>query len=289
VPRRRPRLCGPLRCAPSSPRGHRHRFENAEDRRQRLVGDLDQSPAPVLKGDRHAVLLRSAREFCPCCHRTSLPESAPGTTMRLPEARSFLVTAPPAVRGKADALMGKSRSLWSNPGTAMAVLKGRGMPQTADPVLNRTNDHEVPLHLPAHRSSGHRRPSPLASAAGLVITTAAFAASSSGTASGAALASQTPHAYLIGRAFPPAGRASSASGSRVAQSNGAAGTIYYPLNFTNVSRAVLLPARLPRRLRDRPQRSSARPPRRLVHQGGRAHRRGRSGRDRPHDTAVRRR
>ena len=74
----------------------------------------------------------------------------------------------------------------------------------------------------------------VASAAGLVITTAAFAASSSGTASGAALASQTAR---ISSARVPACRASQLGvWVGVAQSNGAAGTIYYPLNFTNVSR-----------------------------------------------------
>jgi len=108
----------------------------------------------------------------------------------------------------------------------------------------------------------------VASAAGLVITTAAFAASSSGTASGAALASQT--ARISSARVPPAGRASSASGSAWPSPT----VRPEPSTTAELHQrepAVLLPARLPRRLRDRPQRSSARPPRRLVHQGGRAH------------------
>jgi hypothetical protein len=73
----------------------------------------------------------------------------------------------------------------------------------------------------------------VASVAGLVITTAAFATSSSGAASGAALASDTAR---VSSAAVPACRASQLGvWIGLAQSNGAAGTIYYPLNFTNVS------------------------------------------------------
>jgi hypothetical protein len=73
----------------------------------------------------------------------------------------------------------------------------------------------------------------VASVAGLVITTAAFATSSSGAASGAALASDTAR---VSPAAVPACRASQLGvWIGLAQSNGAAGTIYYPLNFTNVS------------------------------------------------------
>jgi Protein of unknown function (DUF4232) len=74
----------------------------------------------------------------------------------------------------------------------------------------------------------------VASVAGLVITTAAFATGSSGAASGAALASDTAR---VSSAAVPACRASQLGvWIGLAQSNGAAGTIYYPLNFTNVSR-----------------------------------------------------
>ena len=69
-----------------------------------------------------------------------------------------------------------------------------------------------------------------ASVTGLIATTAAFAASSSG----AALAADTTHAA------PAAVRACTASdlGAWVAvtQGNGAAGSIFYPLQFTNLSR-----------------------------------------------------
>ena len=70
----------------------------------------------------------------------------------------------------------------------------------------------------------------VASAAGLVITTAAFAAGSPG----AALASDT--ARLSSTAVPACGASQLGVWIGLAQSNGAAGTIYYPLNFTNVSR-----------------------------------------------------
>jgi len=67
-------------------------------------------------------------------------------------------------------------------------------------------------------------------AAGLI---AAVAASSPGAASGAALASDTAR---LSSAPAPACQASQLGvWIALAQSNGAAGTIYYPLNFTNVS------------------------------------------------------
>jgi Protein of unknown function (DUF4232) len=70
-------------------------------------------------------------------------------------------------------------------------------------------------------------------AAGLIVATAAFAASSPGAVSGAALASDTAR---LSSAPAPACRASQLGvWIALAQSNGAAGTIYYPLNFTNVS------------------------------------------------------
>ena len=69
--------------------------------------------------------------------------------------------------------------------------------------------------------------------AGLIATTAAFAASSPGAASGAALASDTSR---LSSAPAPACQASQLGvWIALAQSNGAAGTIYYLLNFTNVS------------------------------------------------------
>jgi len=68
---------------------------------------------------------------------------------------------------------------------------------------------------------------------GLVAATAAFAASSPGPASAAALASDTTR---LSSAPVPACQASQLGAwIGLAQSNGAAGTIYYPLNFTNVS------------------------------------------------------
>jgi hypothetical protein len=72
-----------------------------------------------------------------------------------------------------------------------------------------------------------------ASAAGLVIATAAFATGSPGTASGAALASDT--ARVSSAAAPACQAAQLGVWIALAQANGAAGTIYYPLNFTNVS------------------------------------------------------
>jgi hypothetical protein len=68
--------------------------------------------------------------------------------------------------------------------------------------------------------------------AGLVAT-AAFAASSPGAASGAALASDT--ARLSSAPVPACQASQLGVWIALAQSNGAAGTIYYPLNFTNVS------------------------------------------------------
>ncbi len=70
-----------------------------------------------------------------------------------------------------------------------------------------------------------------ASAAGLVVATALTG--SSGIASGAALASDT---VRVSSAAIPACQASQLGvWIAIAQANGAAGTIYYPLNFTNVS------------------------------------------------------
>ena len=70
------------------------------------------------------------------------------------------------------------------------------------------------------------------SAAGLIVATAAFAVASPGAASGAALASDTAR---VSSAPVPACHASQLGvWIALAQSNGAAGTIYYPLNFTNV-------------------------------------------------------
>src|SRR6266487_2939987 len=72
-----------------------------------------------------------------------------------------------------------------------------------------------------------------ASAAGLIATSAAVAAGSSGS-SGAVLAADTSHAA------PAAVRACTAEDLgvwvAVSQGNGAAGTIYLPLQFTNLSR-----------------------------------------------------
>jgi len=71
------------------------------------------------------------------------------------------------------------------------------------------------------------------SVAGLIVTTAAFAANSPGAASGAAFASDTAR---VSSGPVPACQASQLGvWIALAQSNGAAGTIYYPLNFTNVS------------------------------------------------------
>jgi Protein of unknown function (DUF4232) len=70
-------------------------------------------------------------------------------------------------------------------------------------------------------------------AAGLIVATAAFAASSPGAASGAALASDT--ARLSSAPVPACQTSQLGVWIALAQSNGAAGTIYYPLNFTNVS------------------------------------------------------
>jgi len=69
--------------------------------------------------------------------------------------------------------------------------------------------------------------------AGLIVTTAAFGASSPGAASGAALASDS--ARLSSAPVPACQANQLGVWIALAQSNGAAGTIYYPLNFTNVS------------------------------------------------------
>jgi Protein of unknown function (DUF4232) len=70
-------------------------------------------------------------------------------------------------------------------------------------------------------------------ATGLIVATAALAASSPGAASGAALASDT--ARLSSAPIPACQASQLGVWIALAQSNGAAGTIYYPLNFTNVS------------------------------------------------------
>ncbi|MGD0066107.1 MAG: DUF4232 domain-containing protein [Streptosporangiaceae bacterium] len=72
-----------------------------------------------------------------------------------------------------------------------------------------------------------------AASAGLIVTAAALAAGSPGGASGTALASDTT---AVSPTSVPACQASQLGvWMALAQSNGAAGTIYYPLNFTNVS------------------------------------------------------
>jgi hypothetical protein len=90
-------------------------------------------------------------------------------------------------------------------------------------------------HLSAIPSTARRGIAIIASVAatGLVVATAALAASSPGAASGAALASDTTHLSSA----PAASCQASQLGVWIGldQSNGAAGTIYYPLNFTNVS------------------------------------------------------
>jgi hypothetical protein len=47
--------------------------ETIQHRGQRLVGYLDAAAPPVPVPDRYAVSLGPARQFRPCCHRTSLP------------------------------------------------------------------------------------------------------------------------------------------------------------------------------------------------------------------------
>ena len=69
-----------------------------------------------------------------------------------------------------------------------------------------------------------------ASVAGLIATTAAFAASSSGAVLTAD--ARAPHRPRSA----PARRTTSAPGWRSARVNGAAGSMYYPLQFTNLSR-----------------------------------------------------
>ena len=69
-----------------------------------------------------------------------------------------------------------------------------------------------------------------ASAGGLIATTAAFAASSSG----AALASDTTRASSA--AVPACTAGDLGAWVAVSQGNGAAGSIYFPLQFTNLSR-----------------------------------------------------
>jgi hypothetical protein len=68
--------------------------------------------------------------------------------------------------------------------------------------------------------------------AGLIATTAAFAVASPGAASGAAFASDT--ARVSSAPVPACHAGQLGVWIALAQSNGAAGTIYYPLNFTNV-------------------------------------------------------
>ena len=67
-----------------------------------------------------------------------------------------------------------------------------------------------------------------ASVAGLIITTAAVAASSSGTA----LASDTAR---VSAAVPGCHASQLGAWVAIGQGNGAAGSIYYPLQFTNLS------------------------------------------------------
>ena len=61
-----------------APRGNT--AERREDRGQRLVRHLHEPAMPVLVGNRHPVGPCPAREFCACCHRTSLPERPPALT-----------------------------------------------------------------------------------------------------------------------------------------------------------------------------------------------------------------
>jgi hypothetical protein len=90
-------------------------------------------------------------------------------------------------------------------------------------------------HLSAIPSTVRRVVAIIASIAvvGLIAATAAVAASSPGAASGAALASDT--ARLSSAPVPACQASQLGVWIALAQSNGAAGTIYYPLNFTNVS------------------------------------------------------
>ena len=69
--------------------------------------------------------------------------------------------------------------------------------------------------------------------AGLIVTAAALAATSPGAASGAALASDT--ARLSSTPVPACQASQLGVWLALAQANGAAGSIFYPLNFTNVS------------------------------------------------------
>ena len=84
----------------------------------------------------------------------------------------------------------------------------------------------------------------VAAVAGLAISSAAYAATSSPAAPAAAAIPQCTAAFgqdgNVG-AWVPAN-----------EGDGAAGTVYYPLEFTNIKRARLLPVRLPRRVRDQP-------------------------------------
>jgi hypothetical protein len=70
-----------------------------------------------------------------------------------------------------------------------------------------------------------------AAVTGLVVT-AALAAGSPGGASGATLAADTA---AVSTAVPACQASQLGAWIALAQANGAAGTIYYPLNFTNVS------------------------------------------------------
>ncbi len=72
-----------------------------------------------------------------------------------------------------------------------------------------------------------------ASVTGLIITTAAFAASSSGTVLAADTAST---ASTASTAVPACTAGDLGAWVAVDQGNGAAGSIYYPLQFTNLSR-----------------------------------------------------
>jgi Protein of unknown function (DUF4232) len=90
-------------------------------------------------------------------------------------------------------------------------------------------------NLSAIPSSARRVIAVIASIAvvGLIAATAALAANSGGAASGVALASDS--ARLSSAPVPACQASQLGVWLALAQSNGAAGTIYYPLNFTNVS------------------------------------------------------
>ena len=140
--------------------------------------------------------LRPAREFCTSCHRTSLPDRVLALTRFQPD------TGHRRLIGQKDA---------ANSGS-QAKQNGRKMKYLS------TTAHRVVAVIVA------------TSAGALIATTAAFAASSSG----AALASDTT------RASSAAVHACTADDLgvwvAVSQGNGAAGSLFLPLQFTNLSR-----------------------------------------------------